>query len=84
MFQQIMQREGVLQENLLASVVPEANKTQILKTNNKLKAGDSTNQGGSSGSFFFFTEDRKYMIKSMKREEVSNLLRMLPSLNSHF
>ncbi|KAK3038958.1 hypothetical protein RJ639_027443 [Escallonia herrerae] len=38
---------------------------------------------GKSGSFFYLTNDDKYMIKTMKKSEVKVLLRMLPAYFSH-
>ncbi|XP_027353031.1 phosphatidylinositol 4-phosphate 5-kinase 5-like [Abrus precatorius] len=39
---------------------------------------------GKSGSFFYLTNDDRYMIKTMKKAEVKVLLRMLPSYYNHF
>ncbi|PNT65470.1 hypothetical protein BRADI_4g43037v3 [Brachypodium distachyon] len=38
---------------------------------------------GKSGSFFYLTNDDKYMIKTMKKAEVKVLLRMLPAYYKH-
>ncbi|KAL3516392.1 hypothetical protein ACH5RR_023294 [Cinchona calisaya] len=38
---------------------------------------------GKSGSFFYFTNDDKYMIKTMKKAEVKVFLRMLPAYYNH-
>ncbi|XP_042450888.1 phosphatidylinositol 4-phosphate 5-kinase 6-like [Zingiber officinale] len=38
---------------------------------------------GKSGSFFYLTNDDKYMIKTMKKSEGKVLLRMLPAYYSH-
>ncbi|XP_017228165.1 phosphatidylinositol 4-phosphate 5-kinase 6 isoform X2 [Daucus carota subsp. sativus] len=38
---------------------------------------------GKSGSFFYLTNDDKYMIKTMKKAEVKVLKRMLPAYYSH-
>ena len=35
--------------------------------------GSSTNTGGASGSFFFFTEDKKYIVKTMPKSELDLL-----------
>ena len=40
---------------------------------NKTRRGSSTNEGGASGSFFFFTEDKSYIVKTLKREELDIL-----------
>ncbi|KAG1371111.1 Phosphatidylinositol 4-phosphate 5-kinase 4 [Cocos nucifera] len=38
---------------------------------------------GKSGSFFYLTNDGRYMIKTMKKSEVKVLLRMLPAYYNH-
>ncbi|KAG8391122.1 hypothetical protein BUALT_Bualt01G0155100 [Buddleja alternifolia] len=38
---------------------------------------------GKSGSFFYLTNDDKYMIKTMKKSEVKVLIRMLPAYYNH-
>ncbi|XP_022746663.1 phosphatidylinositol 4-phosphate 5-kinase 6-like isoform X2 [Durio zibethinus] len=38
---------------------------------------------GKSGSFFYLTNDDRYMIKTMKKAEVKVLIRMLPAYYNH-
>ncbi|KAL8160983.1 hypothetical protein V2J09_012472 [Rumex salicifolius] len=38
---------------------------------------------GKSGSFFYLTQDDKYMIKTVKKAEVKVLLKMLPAYYNH-
>ncbi|WOL14200.1 phosphatidylinositol 4-phosphate 5-kinase 1-like [Canna indica] len=38
---------------------------------------------GKSGSFFFLTQDDRFMIKTVKKSEVKVLIRMLPSYHRH-
>jgi 1-phosphatidylinositol-4-phosphate 5-kinase len=38
---------------------------------------------GKSGSFFYLTQDDRFMIKTVKKSEVKVLLRMLPSYYKH-
>ncbi|XP_042492594.1 phosphatidylinositol 4-phosphate 5-kinase 1-like [Macadamia integrifolia] len=38
---------------------------------------------GKSGSFFYLTQDDRFMIKTVKKSEVKVLLRMLPSYHQH-
>ncbi|KAM7260426.1 hypothetical protein ACFE04_016167 [Oxalis oulophora] len=38
---------------------------------------------GKSGSFFYVTQDDRFMIKTVKKSEVKVLLRMLPSYHQH-
>jgi hypothetical protein len=53
---------------------PESNKMQIFKASNN----ESHGSGGKSGSFFFFTEDRRFIVKTMTKLEKANLMEMLP------
>ncbi|CAK7340232.1 unnamed protein product [Dovyalis caffra] len=39
---------------------------------------------GKSGSFFYLTNDDRYMIKTMKKSEAKVLIRMLPAYYNHF
>ena len=54
---------------------PEANRDQVFK------AGEGA---GRSGSFFFFSHDRKFIIKTMSKGELDLLLKMLPTMSAHF
>ena len=45
------------------------------------KAGEGA---GSSGSFFFFSHDRKFIIKTMTKSEVDLYLNKLPEFSDHF
>ena len=45
------------------------------------KAGEGA---GKSGSFFFFSHDRKFTIKTMSKEELDLLLGMLPTMSTHY
>ena len=38
---------------------------------------------GKSGSFFFFSHDKKYLIKTMKKGELDVMLRILPHYLEH-
>ena len=62
--------------DIMKSVRPELNRMQIFKTN----SNESHGSGGMSGSFFFFTEDKKYIIKTMTFQEKENLMGMLPNV----
>ena len=45
------------------------------------KAGEGA---GRSGSFFFFSHDRKFIIKTMTKGELHLLLSIMPAISSHF
>ena len=62
-------------EVLHASLSPKYNRDMVFK------AGEGA---GRSGSFFFFSHDRKFIIKTMKKSELELFLRILPKLAEHF
>ena len=39
---------------------------------------------GKSGSFFFFSHDRKFLIKTMRKKELKVMLKILPDYIRHF
>ena len=57
------------------SLSPDANQDQVFK------AGEGA---GRSGSFFFFSHDRKFIIKTMTKHELNLMLDMLPALAEHY
>lgn len=46
--------------------------------------GNATNIGGASGSFFFFTEDKNYIVKTMSDDELKVMINLAPNLVKHF
>lgn len=69
-----MKRAGVKEEQLLESLTPSKNINQI--QNAGLGAG-------ASGSFFFFTNDKKFIMKTMSMGEVKQMIRILPAYIEH-
>lgn len=59
-------------DTLHASLSPKFNKNMVFK------AGEGA---GKSGSFFFFSHDRKFIIKTMTKSELKLMLRILPDLS---
>ena len=59
---------------LLESLSPEYNRDMVFK------AGEGA---GASGSFFFFSHDRRFIIKTMTSEELHLFLKMLPNYELH-
>ena len=59
---------------LLESLSPEYNRDMVFK------AGEGA---GASGSFFFFSHDRRFIIKTMTNEELHLFLKMLPNYELH-
>lgn len=48
-----------------------------------MSSDESTNEGGRSNSFFFLTEDKKYMVKTISTKEMNVLLEILPGYFEH-
>lgn len=80
MFHYIRHLDGIEELDIIKSIEPKLNRFQIFKTN----SGDKHTDGGKSGSFFFFTEDKKFIIKSMKVRELDLLMKSLPEMVAHF
>ncbi len=72
----LRRQDGIDDEEMVKSLNPSANRHQIFKANQ----GQKHNAGGKSGSFFFFTEDRQYIIKTIKKSELKKFLKSLPSI----
>eukprot|EP00826_Nyctotherus_ovalis_P009114 TRINITY_DN12389_c0_g2_i2.p2 TRINITY_DN12389_c0_g2~~TRINITY_DN12389_c0_g2_i2.p2 ORF type:complete len:290 (-),score=125.37 TRINITY_DN12389_c0_g2_i2:16-885(-) len=73
-FHQIRKMDGITSEILQWSFDPKKNKQAIFK------AGESQ---GKSGSFFFFTHNRQFLIKTMNKAELKILLDLLPKYYVH-
>lgn len=61
--------------HIKASLSPKFNRDMAFK------AGEGA---GRSGSFFFFSHDRKFIIKSMTSSELDVFLKRLPQFKEHF
>ena len=57
-----------------ASLSPKFNREMVFK------AGEGA---GRSGSFFFFSHDRKFIVKTMTKGELDLFLQILPQLSEH-
>ena len=79
MFREIISLSGIEEKDIIKSLHPMMNREQIFKTN---KCRD-TNDGGRSGSFFFFSQDKQFLVKTMTTGERKTLLNMLPSYIKH-
>ena len=62
-------------EVLHKSLSPKFNRDMVFQ------AGEGA---GRSGSFFFFSHDKKFIIKTMPIEELKLLLKLLPNLKEHY
>ena len=66
--------------NNLSTQLLEKSLSPILNTEQVFQTGEGA---GKSGSFFFLSHDRKFMIKTMKKHEVETMLNILPSYIEH-
>ena len=55
---------------LVLSLSPELNRDEVFS------AGEGQ---GKSGSFFFFSHDKQFIIKTMRQNELKALMAMLPA-----
>ena len=62
-------------DQISRSLNPRSNRDQIFKT------GEAA---GASGSFFFFSHDRRFIVKTMTQEELNLIQKILPRLHKHF
>lgn len=58
-------------DQIHASLAPKHNRNMVFK------AGEGA---GRSGSFFFFSHDRRFLIKTMNKGEMELLLKIMPSM----
>jgi hypothetical protein len=84
LFEKIKQELLVKDEEIISSLSPEYNFEEIFKSNQKARQAISTNEGGKSGSFFFFSHDKKFIIKTITESELKLLMRLLNSFLGHF
>ena len=66
--------------NNLSMSLLEKSLSPLLNTEQVFQTGEGA---GKSGSFFFLSHDRKFMIKTMKGSEVKTMLKILPSYIEH-
>ena len=50
----------------------------------KTRAGSSTNIGGKSGSFFFFTDDKQFIVKTIPYSELKTLESLAQDMTQHY
>ena len=71
-------RKGLFPDNLLLQL-----KDSFSPHKNKGSAF-STGDGGASGSFFFFTHDRKFILKTMSDDELKLYAENIDRFSIHF
>lgn len=73
-FKEIMEIDGISYNDMIYSLKVDINRDRIFK------AGQGS---GKSGSFFFFSHDNKFLIKTLKGQEKKVMLDMLDDFISH-
>jgi len=74
-FARIMKLDKVSPEDVIQSLSVEENIEQVFQ------AGEGA---GLSGSFFFFSKDKRFLIKTIEKSEIEVLLGMLDDMIKHF
>ena len=69
-----MKLDGVKETEILESLNLNENVSSIFKSGEGM---------GKSGSFFFFSKDQKFVIKTMRRDEKTILINMLDDMIVH-
>jgi hypothetical protein len=59
------------------------NEEEYLESFSKVTGG-ATNDGGRSGSLYWFNQNKSYLLKSIKKSEMDKLVEMMPSYLEHF
>ena len=75
-FEKIRSLDGITSQDLKNSLNVDENRRSVFK------AGQ--NSGGASGSFFFFSHDNRFIIKTIGASEKKVLLGMLDDMIYHF
>ena len=73
-FKKVREMDDIHQYQIEQSLAVEKNKQQVFR------AGESS---GKSGSFFFFSHDRRFIIKTMNEEELKVFMKMFPGYLKH-
>lgn len=73
-FTSVQEHNGVTVDTLIDSLDADKNRDMVFR------AGEGA---GASGSFFFFSYDRKFIIKTMSNGELKVFLKMLPEYEQH-
>lgn len=74
-FQAIREMDGITDEMIQQSLDVQFNRTQVFK---------AKESAGKSGSFFFFSHDRKFLLKTMNDREMKVFERIMPTYFEHF
>lgn len=74
LFEAIRKMDGVTDRMIQRSLKPELNRKQVFK---------AKESAGKSGSFFFFSHDKKFLLKTMNDSEMKVFKEMLPQYINH-
>ena len=69
-----MKLDGIMPEDMMKSLSLEKNRNMVFK------AGEGA---GKSGSFFFFSHDNRFLIKTLKGSEKKKMLEILDHYIDH-
>jgi 1-phosphatidylinositol-4-phosphate 5-kinase len=73
-FQSILESNDITLDSLMTSLNPKTNRDSVFR------AGEGA---GASGSFFFFSKDKRFIIKTMSSDELTLFLKLLPEYEQH-
>ena len=73
-FAHLRQMDGIDKNIIKMSLSPKFNRDMVFK------AGESQ---GKSGSFFFFSHDKNFIIKTMSPTDYSTFVRIFPKYHEH-
>ena len=73
-FSAIREMDSITDAQIQKSLNTELNRTQVFK---------AKESAGKSGSFFFFSYDKKFLIKTMNNKELDVFLRAIPTYLFH-
>lgn len=68
-FLRIRDLYGIKHSEIEESLNPINNREQIFKSNMASGRAVNSNEGGRSGSFFFFSQDKHYIVKTISVQE---------------
>ena len=74
LFQEIRNLSNIKEKSLINSLSPECNREQIFLVQESK---------GRSGSFFFFTHDKRFIIKTVTKSECETMLKILNNYVKH-
>jgi hypothetical protein len=74
-FQRLRLLDGIDFKRIAKSLNPTRNRAQVFSS------GEAS---GASGSFFFFSADKRFIVKTMSGEELKLIQKILPDMYRHF